>query len=417
MSMTITEKILANASGKKCSLGDIIEAKVDVLMIHDNWVPMISEPFRELDVGIWDPDSVVIVIDHHIPPYNIRASEGIVSTKKFVRDFQIKKFYYGEGIAHQLLPEKGHIRPGEVAIGADSHSCTTGAFGAFSTGIGLTDAISVLVTGELWFRIPESMLFVVDGKLGEMVMAKDVILNIIGDIGTDGANYRTMEFTGSAVENMSIDGRMCLCNMAIEAGAKNGIIPPDAKTETYVKERTSKSFTPQYSDEDAEYLDRFEINASKIEPMVALPPSPDNVKAATEVEGIKIDRAIIGSCTGGRIEDLRIAAKIIEGRKIKDPNVKLLVIPASLEVQRKALEEGLIQTFLEAKAWISTPSCGACHAQVNLAGEESAIGTQNRNYLGRYGDRKSKLYLASPSTVAASFVEGEITDPRRFLTR
>lgn len=416
MGMTITEKILARAAGRKTvSPGEIIEkVNIDMVMLHEGFSRLLYDQFRDLGVKFWDLDRVVVMIDHEANPRSQARQEDIVKTKNFAHEFEVTNWYYSEGIAHQVMPEMGHVRPGEVIVGTDSHTCTYGAFGAFSSGIGATEAGWIFATGDMWFRIPESMKFNVTGKLPEMVMAKDLIHHVLGKIGGDGAVYKAMEWTGSVIDDMSIDGRMVLANMAIEGGAKNGIIAPDNKTIEYVKSRTDKPFKPVYSDPDAEYSDILEIDGSELEPLVAIQPSPANVKSVSELEGTKIDRAAIGTCTGGRIEDLRIAAKIIKGRKIKDSDVKLLVIPASLEQSRKALEEGLYKIFIDAKAYVNSPSCESCQS-LNLIEDEVAITTNNRNFLTRAGHLKSMQYLASPATVAASYVQGEITDPRKFL--
>jgi len=315
------------------------------------------------------------------------------------------------GVEHALLPELGLVRPGMCIIGADSHTCTYGAFGAFSTGVGSTDMAAAMATGKTWFKVPESIKFVVYGKLQPYVSAKDIILHIIGSIGVDGALYKSMEFTGDTIAELSMEGRMTMANMAIEAGAKNGIFAPDGKTVEYIKSRTGLPYTLYYSDDDARYVEIKEYDASKIEPTVAFPHLPENAKPAREA-GIPIDQVVIGSCTNGRIEDLRVAAKILKGRKVHK-DVRLLIIPATQEVYRKALEEGLIDIFIEAEAAVSAPTCGPClggHMGI-LAEGERCVATTNRNFVGRMGHPKSEVYLASPAVAAASAILGRIAHP------
>lgn len=416
MGSTITEKILGRASGKRrISSGDIIEANVDVAFTHESLGPMVFSEFRKLKVDVWDRDRIIIIVDHQVPPSTPRVANAIFDTRLFVRDYKIEHFYYGEGICHQLMPEKGRALPGEVIVGTDSHTVTSGAFGAFATGIGSSEMAWVFALGSLWFRVPESIKFNLVGEPPNMTMAKDIILHIIGQIGVNGATYKAMEFAGPTVKSMSVDARMTICNMTIEAGAKNGVIAPDEKTIAYVRSRTTRAFKPVSSDINAEYLEVFNIDVSKVEPLIANPYSPGNVKSVMDIEGTKIDQAFIGTCTGGRIEDLRMAARIIEGKRVY-PDTRLIVIPASREVYINALKEGLVEVFLRAGAWFCNPNCGPCAGggvMGRLAKDETCISTQNRNFLGRMGDPRSKVYLASPATVAASAIKGEITDPRR----
>jgi 3-isopropylmalate/(R)-2-methylmalate dehydratase large subunit len=415
--MNILEKILANASGKQqVSPGEIIEANIDAAMIHDLTGPLAIKSFREIGAKkVWDNNKVVIILDHLVPASSIISANLHRIVRNFAEEQNIRNFYdVGRGgVCHQVMPEKGHVRPGEVIVGADSHTCTYGAFGAFATGIGSTEMAAVFATGKLWFRVPEVIKVNVTGKLQRMVTPKDVTLNIVGRIGADGAIYKGLEFCGSTIREMSVDGRMVLCNMAVEMGAKAGIIEPDQKTLDYVKARTDKQFKPVKSDPDATYERVVDVNVSALEPQVAVPHSVDNVKPVSDVEDVAVDQAFIGSCTNGRLEDLRSAAQILKGKKIAR-GVRLVVIPASQEIYLNALNEGLIRTFMDAGATIGNPNCGPClggHMGI-LAEGEACISSSNRNFVGRMGSTKSFVYLASPATVAASAITGKITDPR-----
>jgi 3-isopropylmalate/(R)-2-methylmalate dehydratase large subunit len=415
--MNIIEKILANASGKQqVSPGEIIEANIDTAMIHDLTGPLAIKSFREIGAKkVWNNNKVIIILDHLVPASSIISANLHRIVRNFAEEQNIKNFYdVGRGgVCHQVMPEKGHVRPGEVIVGADSHTCTYGAFGAFATGIGSTEMAAVFATGKLWFRVPEVIKVNVTGKLQSMVTAKDVTLNIVGKIGADGAIYKGLEFCGSTIRDMSVDGRMVLSNMAVEMGAKAGIIEPDQKTLDYVKARTDKPFKPVKSDPDATYERVVDVNVSDLEPQVAVPHSVDNVKPVSEIEDVEVDQAFIGSCTNGRLEDLRSAAQILKGKKIAR-GVRLVVIPASQEIYLNALNEGLIKTFMDAGATIGNPNCGPClggHMGI-LAEGEVCISSSNRNFVGRMGSSKSYVYLASPATVAASAITGKITDPR-----
>jgi 3-isopropylmalate/(R)-2-methylmalate dehydratase large subunit len=415
--MNILEKILANASGKQqVSPGEIIEANIDAAMIHDLTGPLAIKSFREIGAKkVWDNNKVVIILDHLVPASSIISANLHRIVRNFAEEQNIRNFYdVGRGgVCHQVMPEKGHVRPGEVIVGADSHTCTYGAFGAFATGIGSTEMAAVFATGKLWFRVPEVIKVNVTGKLQRMVTPKDVTLNIVGRIGADGAIYKGLEFSGSTIRDMSVDGRMVLCNMAVEMGAKAGIIEPDQKTLDYVKARTDKPFKPVKSDPDATYERVVDVDVSALEPQVAVPHSVDNVKPVSDVEDVAVDQAFIGSCTNGRLEDLRSAAQILKGKKIAQ-GVRLIVIPASQEIYLNALKEGLIKTFMDAGATIGNPNCGPClggHMGI-LAEGEVCISSSNRNFVGRMGSTKSYVYLASPATVAASAITGKITDPR-----
>jgi len=416
--MNIIEKILANASGKReVSSGEIVEASIDAAMIHDLTGPLAIKSFRKIGAKkVWDNKRIVVILDHIVPASSVISANLHRIVRNFVEEQNIENFYdVGRGgVCHQVMPEKGHVRPGEVIVGADSHTCTYGAFGAFATGIGSTEMAAVFATGKLWFRVPEVIKVNVTGKFRKLVTAKDLTLNIVGKIGADGAIYKGLEFRGSTIRNLSVDGRMVLCNMAVEMGAKAGIIEPDEKTLDYVKGRTDKPVKPVKSDSDAAYEKGLDVDVSDLEPQVAVPHSVDNVKPVSEVEDTEVDQAFIGSCTNGRLEDLRSAARVLKGKKIAG-GVRLIVIPASQEIYLNALNEGLIKTFMEAGATIGNPNCGPClggHMGL-MAEDEVCISSSNRNFVGRMGSTKSYVYLASPATVAASAITGKITDPRR----
>jgi 3-isopropylmalate/(R)-2-methylmalate dehydratase large subunit len=413
--MNIIEKILANASEKpEVSSGEIVEANIDVAMTHDLTGPLAIKSFREIGAKkVWDRNKIVIILDHLVPASSVISAGLHKIVRNFAEEQNIENFYdVGRGgVCHQIMPEKGHVRPGEVVVGSDSHTCTYGAFGTFATGIGSTEMAAVFATGKLWFRVPEVIKVNVTGKLPELVSAKDLTLHIIGKIGADGAIYKGLEFVGSTIRDMTIDSRMVLTNMAVEMGAKAGLIEPDQKTLDYVQSRTDKPFNPIKSDLDSLYEKIVDVDASELEPQVAVPHSVDNVKPVSEVENVKVDQAFIGSCTNGRLEDLRVAAQILKGKKIAR-GVRLVVIPASQEIFLKAINEGLVRTFMEAGATVGNPNCGPClggHMGI-LAEGEVCISTSNRNFIGRMGSTKSFVYLASPATVAVSAISGKITD-------
>jgi 3-isopropylmalate/(R)-2-methylmalate dehydratase large subunit len=415
--MNIIEKILANASNKKeVNPGEIVEANIDVAMTHDLTGPLAIKSFNEIGAKkVWDHNKIVIILDHLVPASSVISAGLHKIVRNFAKEQNIKNFYdVGRGgVCHQVMPEKGHVRPGELIVGSDSHTCTYGAFGAFATGIGSTEMAAVFATGKLWFRVPEVIKVDVTGNLPNLVTAKDLTLKIIGEIGADGAIYKGLEFCGSTIRDLTIDGRMVLANMAVEMGAKAGVIEPDQKTVDYVKSRTDKPFTAFKSDPNATYERTVNIDVSELEPQVAVPHSVDNVKPVSEVEGTYVDQAFIGSCTNGRIEDLREAAKILKGKKIAK-GVRLIVIPASQEIYLNAIDEGLIKLFMDAGATVGNPNCGPClggHMGIMAEGE-ACISTSNRNFIGRMGSTKSFVYLASPATVAASAITGKITDPR-----
>ena len=413
--MNITEKILAKSSGsQEVHPGEIIESRVDLAMSHDGTSPPTINTFHKIADKVWDPDKIAIVFDHNIPANNIGSAEFQKITRAFVKEQGIKKiFTHGEGICHQVLPEKGLIKPGSVVVGADSHTCTYGAFGAFATGMGATDLAMVYATGKTWFMIPETYEITVNGMLKEYVTSKDLILNIISNIGSFGATYKALEFKGETIENMDVSGRMTVCNMAVECGAKNGIMEPNQATLNYLKERNVSSFEILNSDKDSNYEKNFIFDVNELEPQIACPHNVDNVYPVSEVEGAGIDQAFIGSCTNGRLGDLKLAALVLKGRHVHN-DVRLIIVPASKEIYQDALKLGLIDVFLDSDAIICNPGCGPClGAHMGVIGsEEVCISTTNRNFVGRMGDPKSEVYLANPAVVAASAITGEIKDPR-----
>ena len=416
MGNTITEKILMAHTGlKKISAGQLINARVDIALGNDVTAPIAINEFQKAGgKKIFDKNKVALVLDHFTPNKDINSAQQCKAVREFALKQKITHFYEGGqvGIEHALLPEQGIVLPGDLVIGADSHTCTYGALGAFATGVGSTDLAAVMLTGELWFKVPPSIKFVIYGKRQKWVSGKDLILHIIGLIGVDGALYKAMEFTGETISKLPMADRLSMANMAIEAGAKNGIFAPDAITKEYVKKRAKRDYKFYASDADAVYSDIIEIDARKIEPQVAFPHLPSNVKPISKAGKVKIDQSLIGSCTNGRIEDLRIAAQILKKRKAAS-NVRLIVVPATPAIYKQALKEGLIEIFMNADAIISPPSCGAClggHMGI-LAEGERAIATTNRNFVGRMGHPKSEVYLASPAVAAASAVLGRIASP------
>ena len=416
MGKTITEKILmAHTNLKKISAGQLINARVDIALGNDVTAPIAINEFQMAGgKKIFDKNKVALVMDHFTPNKDINSAQQCKAVREFALKQKVTHFYEGGqvGIEHALLPEQGIVLPGDLVIGADSHTCTYGALGAFATGVGSTDLAAVMLTGELWFKVPQSIKFVLYGKLQKWVSGKDLILYIIGRIGVDGALYKAMEFTGETIGKLPMADRLSMANMAIEAGAKNGIFAPDEITKEYVKKRAKRDYKFYSSDADAVYSDIIEINAGGIEPQVAFPHLPSNVKPISKAGKVKIDQSLIGSCTNGRIEDLRIAAQILKKRKAAF-NVRLIVVPATPAIYKQALKEGLIEIFMNADAIISPPSCGAClggHMGI-LAEGERAIATTNRNFVGRMGHPKSEVYLASPAVAAASAVLGRIASP------
>ena len=410
----MAERILGRASSQDVAPGDIIDAAVDLAMSHEN-TAAISKKFKTIGVSaVWDPSKIVIPIDHCAPAANEDYAKNHKVIREFVKEQNITNFYdIKAGVCHQVLPEKGHVKPGMLIVGSDSHTPTYGAFGAFSAGIGRTEMAAVYATGKIWLRVPESFKIIVTGNLPEKVSAKDVILYIIGELRADGANYKAVEFSGDTVEGMSVGGRMVLCNMSAEMGAKAGMVAFDEKTRAYLDERTDKNYTILNPDADAVYEKTFSFDVSDLQPQVACPHTVDNVTPVTEVEGTQIHQAVLGTCTNGRVEDLREAAAILKGKKVAG-SVRLLVIPASTDVLMDALQEGIIYDLVESGAVVCNPNCGPCLGahQGALAPGEVCISSSNRNFRGRMGCKEGEIYLASPATVAASAVTGVITDPR-----
>jgi 3-isopropylmalate/(R)-2-methylmalate dehydratase large subunit len=413
---TITQKILAaHANKDTVEPGELILAKVDIALANDITAPLAIRAFQEAGARqVFDQERVVLVLDHFTPNKDIASATQCQLVRRFAQEQQIKHFYDGGdmGVEHALLPEKGIVGPGDLIVGADSHTCTYGALGAFASGVGSTDLGAAMVTGEVWLKVPESMRFVYQGKMPPWVTGKDLILATIGDIGVDGANYRSMEFTGEAIRSLSMDERFSMANMAVEAGAKNGIIAPDDITLEYVKGRALRPFQTFASDPDAVYIMEKTYDVSRMEPQVAMPPSPENVRPVSQVKDVRIDQSVIGSCTNGRLGDLRLAAQILRGRKVA-PGVRLIVIPATPLIYRQAMDEGLLAVFMDAGAVICPPTCGPClggHMGI-LAPGEVAVATTNRNFTGRMGHPQSQVYLANPAVAAASAVAGRICGP------
>jgi 3-isopropylmalate/(R)-2-methylmalate dehydratase large subunit len=414
--MTITENILASHSGKKrVSPGELINTRVDLILANDITAPISLSEFKKIGAkDVFDKNRIALIPDHFAPQKDIKAAEQCKLLREFSREHNLSLYFeVGRmGIEHALLPEEGLVVPGDVIVGADSHTCTYGALGAFSTGVGSTDVASAMATGECWFKVPESMKFIYYGKLNKWVGGKDLILHTIGDIGVDGALYRAMEITGETIKNLPMYGRLTMCNMAIEAGGKNGIIVPDRITKAYVRKRAKR--TPVYykSTQNAGYVEIREYDCSKIPLTVSCPHLPSNTRPASELFEVTIDQVVIGSCTNGRLEDLREAAMIMKGRKV-NPNVRMIVIPATQKIYRQAMKENILDIFIQAEAVVSTPTCGPClggHMGI-LAKGEKAVATTNRNFVGRMGHPESEVYLSNPAVAAASAVLGRIGLP------
>lgn len=422
MGMTMTQKILAAHAGlESVEAGQLIEADLDLVLGNDITSPVAIHEMEQMTVDtVFHKDKIALVMDHFVPNKDIKSAQHCKCVREFAHKHQITNFFdVGEmGIEHALLPEKGLTVAGDVVIGADSHTCTYGALGAFSTGVGSTDMAAGMATGKAWFKVPSALKFVLTGILPRWVSGKDVILHIIGMIGVDGALYKSMEFVGEGVSGLSMDDRFTIANMAIEAGGKNGIFPVDDKTIEYMRSHSKKEFTVYEADADAEYDQEYIIDLGKLEPMVAFPHLPENTKGISQIgEEIAIDQSVIGSCTNGRMEDLRCAANILKGRKVKK-GVRCIVIPATQEIYLQAIEEGLVKIFVEAGAVVSTPTCGPCLGGYMgiLAEGERCISTTNRNFVGRMGHVESEVYLASPAVAAASAVTGKISAPAEIVT-
>ena len=420
MGMTMTQKILAAHAGlDHVEAGQLIMADLDVVMANDITGPMAIPVFRQMADKVYDKEKVVLVPDHFTPNKDIKSAENAKSLREFAKEQELTHYYeVGQmGIEHAILPEKGIVVAGECIIGADSHTCTYGALGAFSTGMGTTDVATGMATGQIWFKVPGAIKFVLTGKPSRYVSGKDVIIHIIGKIGVDGALYKSMEFTGDGIANLSMDDRFTIANMAIEAGAKNGIFPVDALAEGYIREHSDKEYKIYEADEDAVYEDVVEIDLSEVRPTVAFPHLPGNAKTIDEIEAmepIKIDQVVIGSCTNGRMEDMRRAAAILKGHKVH-PDVRVMVIPATQKIYKQCIKEGLVDIFIDAGCSFNTPSCGPCmggHMGVLAAGEK-CVSTTNRNFVGRMGHVDSLIYLASPETAAASAIAGYIANPEK----
>ena len=420
MGMTMTQKILAAHAGlESVEAGQLIEAKLDVVMANDITGPMALPIFSQMADKVYDKEKVVLVPDHFTPNKDIKSAENSKAIREFAK-VQGLKWYFEQGksgVEHAILPEAGVVVAGECIIGADSHTCTYGALGAFSTGVGTTDIATGMATGELWFKVPSAIKFVLTGKPGPYVSGKDIILHIIGKIGVDGALYKSMEFVGEGIASLSMDDRFTMANMAIEAGAKNGIFPVDAQAEAYMKEHSQKSYTIYEADPDAGYDEVIEINLDHVRPTVAFPHLPGNAKTIDEIEAmepIKIDQVVIGSCTNGRISDLRKAAAILKGHTVH-PDVRVMVVPATQKIYKECIKEGLVDIFIDAGCAFNTPSCGPCmggHMGVMAAGEK-CVSTTNRNFVGRMGHVDSLIYLASPEVAAASAIAGCIANPEK----
>lgn len=420
MGMTMTQKILAAHAGlDKVEAGQLIEAKLDMVLGNDVTTPVaIHEMEKFKNQEVFDKDKIAMVLDHFTPNKDIKSAEHCKCVRKYAAEHNITNFFdVGEvGIEHALLPEKGLVVAGNAVIGADSHTCTYGALGAFSTGVGSTDMAAGMATGKAWFKVPSAIKFVLTGKPAEWISGKDIILHIIGMIGVDGALYKSMEFVGDGIRYLSMDDRFTMANMAIEAGGKNGIFPVDDETIAYMKEHSTKEYTVYEADEDAEYDETYTIDLSQLKPTVAFPHLPENTRTIDEVGDVKIDQVVIGSCTNGHISDLRIAAEIMKGRKVAK-GLRVIIIPATQAIYLQAMEEGLLKTFIESGAIVSTPTCGPClggHMGILAAGER-AVATTNRNFVGRMGHVESEVYLASPAVAAASAITGKISGPAEVM--
>ena len=416
MGMTMTQKILAAHAGlAEVKAGQLIEAELDLVLGNDITSPVAINEMKKMNCQtVFDKDKIALVMDHFIPNKDIKSAENCKCCREFACRHEISNYFdVGDmGIEHALLPEKGLVVAGDAVIGADSHTCTYGALGAFSTGVGSTDMAAGMVTGKAWFKVPSAIRFELVGKPSKWVSGKDVILHIIGMIGVDGALYRSMEFTGEGIKNLSMDDRFTICNMAIEAGGKNGIFPVDETALQYMKEHSKREFTVYEADEDAEYDETYVIDLSRLKPTVSFPHLPSNTRTIDQVGEVKIDQAVIGSCTNGRIDDIRAAAEILKGKKVAK-GVRCIVIPATQAIYLQAMREGLLEIFIEAGAVVSTPTCGPCLGGYMgiLAAGERCISTTNRNFVGRMGHVDSEVYLASPAVAAASAVAGKITAP------
>ncbi len=414
MGETVIEKIIRNNVGHAVTPGDIVTVNVDRVMIHDIFIPFVAEKFEEMGFQkLWDPDKVVLIYDHLVPASQLDDTRHFHIGDAFAEKYGMKNVHRSDGICHQLMTEAGYVKPGNIVFGTDSHTTTYGCVGAFSSGIGYTEMASILGTGTMWIKVPETIKVVIDGELPENVMSKDVILRLIGDLGADGATYRALEFTGSAVKNMSVASRMTIANMAIEAGAKCALFTPDEKTAEYCEIELNDFQKSLVGDEDATYLNIVTYRAEDLVPVMACPSQVDKIRDVSTLEGTEIDQVFIGSCTNGRLEDLAAAAEVLKGKKVAD-YVKLIVTPASRKIYRQAIELGILDTLAEAGAMITHPGCGLCCGRAGgiLTDGERVVATNNRNFLGRMGTSKVEIYLASPKTAAACAVAGKIVSPK-----
>ena len=414
MGETVIEKIIRNNVGHEVKPGDIVTVNVDRVMIHDIFIPFVAEKFEEMGFQkLWDPDKVVLIYDHLVPASQLDDTRHFHEGDAFAEKYGMKNVHRSDGICHQLMTEAGYVKPGNIVFGTDSHTTTYGCVGAFSSGIGYTEMASILGTGTMWIKVPETIKVVINGELPENVMSKDVILRLIGDLGADGATYRALEFTGSAVKNMSVASRMTIANMAIEAGAKCALFTPDEKTAEYCEIELNDFQKRLVGDEDAAYLKTMTYRAEEFVPVMACPSQVDKIRDVSTLEGTEIDQVFIGSCTNGRLEDLAAAAEVLKGKKVAD-YVKLIVTPASRKIYRQAIELGILDTLAEAGAMITHPGCGLCCGRAGgiLTDGERVVATNNRNFLGRMGTSKVEIYLASPKTAAACAVAGKIVSPK-----
>ena len=414
MGETVIEKIIRNNVGHEVKPGDIVTVNVDRVMIHDIFIPFVAEKFEEMGFKkLWDPDKVVLIYDHLVPASQLDDTRHFHEGDAFAEKYGMKNVHRSDGICHQLMTEAGYVKPGNIVFGTDSHTTTYGCVGAFSSGIGYTEMASILGTGTMWIKVPETIKVVIDGELPENVMSKDVILRLIGDLGADGATYRALEFTGSTVKNMSVASRMTIANMAIEAGAKCALFTPDEKTAEYCEIELNDFQKGLVGDEDAKYLKTVTYRAEDLVPVMACPSQVDKIRDVSTLEGTEIDQVFIGSCTNGRLEDLAAAAEVLKGKKVAD-YVKLIVTPASRKIYRQAIELGILDTLAEAGAMITHPGCGLCCGRAGgiLTDGERVVATNNRNFLGRMGTSKVEIYLASPKTAAACAVAGKIVSPK-----
>ena len=414
MGETVIEKIIRNNVGHAVKPGDIVTVNVDRVMIHDIFIPFVAEKFEEMGFQkLWNPDKVVLIYDHLVPASQLDDTRHFHEGDAFAEKYGMKNVHRSDGICHQLMTEAGYVKPGNIVFGTDSHTTTYGCVGAFSSGIGYTEMASILGTGTMWIKVPETIKVVIDGELPENVMSKDVILRLIGDLGADGATYRALEFTGSAVEKMSVASRMTIANMAIEAGAKCALFTPDEKTAEYCEIELNEFQKSLVGDDDAAYLKTITYRAEDLVPVMACPSQVDKIRDVSTLEGTEIDQVFIGSCTNGRLEDLAAAAEVLKGKKVAD-YVKLIVTPASRKIYRQAIELGILDTLAEAGAMITHPGCGLCCGRAGgiLTDGERVVATNNRNFLGRMGTSKVEIYLASPKTAAACAVAGKIVSPK-----